>query len=76
MYFQEVSGMDTETQIIEYRHGDSPQPGTIRMPGLRKFGNVTMKRGVFQGDKKFSDWFNKIKMNTAKRTVVTISLLD
>jgi hypothetical protein len=26
--FQEVSGLDTEAQIIEYRHGDSKQSFT------------------------------------------------
>ena len=36
MQFQEVSGLDTETQPIEYRHGDSPQFSVINMPGLKK----------------------------------------
>ena len=26
--FQEVSGLETETQVIEYRHGNSPQFST------------------------------------------------
>ena len=76
MHFQEVSGLDTEAQVIEYRHGDSPQLGTIKMPGLKKFSNVTMKKGVFKSDNKFWDWFNKIRMNTIKRKPMTISLLD
>ena len=46
------------------------------MPGLKKYGNVTMKKGVFKSDNKFWDWFNQIKMNTIKRVPVTISLLD
>jgi phage tail-like protein len=46
------------------------------MPGMKKFGNVTMKKGVFKSDNKFWDWFNQIKMNTIKRVPVTISLLD
>ncbi len=76
MSFQEVSGLDIESQPIEYRHGDSPQFSTIKMPGIKKSGNVTMKKGVFKSDNKFWDWFNKIKMNTIKRLPVTISLLD
>jgi phage tail-like protein len=76
MSFQEVSGLDVEAQPIEYRHGDSPQFSTISMPGLRKSGNVTMKKGVYKSDNKFWDWFNQIKMNTVKRVPVTISLLD
>lgn len=74
--FQEVSGLDIESQIIEYRHGDSPQFSTIKMPGIQKSGNVTMKKGVFKSDNKFWDWFNEIKMNTIKRKTVTIKLLD
>jgi phage tail-like protein len=76
MSFQEVSGLDVEAQPIEYRHGDSPVFSTIKMPGLKKYGNVTMKKGVFKSDNKFWDWFNQIKMNTIKRVPVTISLLD
>lgn len=74
--FQEVSGLDIEAQVIEYRHGDSPGLSTIKMPGIKKFGNVILKKGIFKGDNKFWDWFNKIKMNTIKRQPVTIKLLD
>jgi phage tail-like protein len=74
--FQEVSGLDVEAQIIEYRHGNSPEFSTIKMPGIKKYGNVTLKKGIFVKDNKFWDWFNKIKMNTIERQSVTISLLD
>lgn len=76
MSFQEVSGLDTESQPIEYRHGDSPVFSTIKMPGIQKFSNVTMKKGVFKSDNSFWDWYSQIKMNTIKRVPVTISLLD
>ncbi|BCS96297.1 hypothetical protein DSLASN_19290 [Desulfoluna limicola] len=75
MSFQEVSGLDVEAQPIEYRHGDSPEFSTIKMPGIKKSGNVTMKKGVIKSDSKFWDWFNEIKMNTIKRVPVTIRLL-
>lgn len=74
--FQEVSGLEAETQIIEYRHSNSPKFSTIKMPGIAKYGNVTMKRGIFVNDNSFWDWYNKIKMNTIERQKVTISLLD
>lgn len=76
MSFQEVSGLDVEAPPIEYRHGDSPVFSTIKMPGIKKTGNVTMKKGVLQSDAGFWDWFNQIKMNTIKRVPVKISLLD
>lgn len=46
------------------------------MPGIKKSSNVTLKKGVFKGDKTFWEWFNQIKMNTIERQTVTISLLD
>jgi phage tail-like protein len=76
MSFQEISGLDVEAQIIEYRHGDSKVFSTIKMPGIKKFSNITMKRGVSANDNKFSDWLSQIKMNTVKHTTMTISLLD
>ncbi len=76
MSFQEVSGLDIQSEEIKYRHGDSPEFAVIKMPGMKKVGNITMKKGVFKGDNKFWDWFNQIKMNTIKRLPITISLLD
>lgn len=74
--FQEISGLDIEAQPIEYRHGDNPVFSTIKMPGIKQFSNITMKKGVFKSDNKFWDWINQIRMNTIKRVPVTISLLD
>ncbi|MHA7111941.1 phage tail protein [Sunxiuqinia elliptica] len=74
--FQEISGLDVEAQGIEYQHDDSPRFSTVKMPGIKKSGNVTMKKGVFKSDNKSWDWFNEIKMNTIKRKTVTIKLLD
>ncbi len=74
--FREVSGLNIETTPIEYRSGDSKEFSVVKMPGLIKSGNVTMKKGVFKSDNKFWDWFNQIKLNTIERKAVTISLLD
>ena len=76
MSFQEVSGLDAQSEEIKYRAGDSKVYSVIKMPGLIKYGNVTMKKGIFKGDNKFWDWFTKIKMNTIGRSTITISLLD
>jgi len=74
--FQEVSGLDTETQPIEYRHSDSKQFSTIKMPGIAKTGNVTLKKGIFVKDNNFWKWYDAIKMNIIKRETVVIELLD
>ena len=74
--FQEVSGLDAEAQPIEYRGENSPVFSTIKMPGIAKRGNVTMKKGVFKSDNAFWDWYSKIKMNTIARHTVVIKLCD
>ena len=74
--FQEVDGLESETQSIEYRHGNSPIFYPIKMPGLGRVGNVTLRKGIFVNDQRFWDWYNEIKMNTIARRTVFINLLD
>ena len=74
--FQEISGMDVENQVIEYRKSNSPLFSTEKMPGIVKYGNVTLKRGVFVNDNTFWNWHKQISMNTIKRRTVLIKLLD
>ncbi len=76
LIFQEVTGLSSETQVIEYRGGSSPIYSTVKMPGIKKFGNVTLKKGIFKGDKALWDKYNATKMNTNKRSTIVISLLD
>jgi phage tail-like protein len=74
--FQEISGMDVENQVIEYRKNNSPLFSTQKMPGIVKYGNVTMKRGVFVKDNTFWDWHKQVSMNTIKKQTILIKLLD
>jgi phage tail-like protein len=76
MAFSEVTGLNIEAQVIEYRDGLSPEFSTIKMPGLKKFGNITLKRGVFAGDNDYYNWLNTIKLNKPERRDITISLLN
>ena len=73
--FTEVSGMDVESEVIEYREGSSKEYSKIKMPGMKKYSNITLKRGTFAGDNDFYEWWNTIKLNTVERTM-TISLLN
>jgi phage tail-like protein len=74
--FQEVSGLDVETEVIEYRHGNSPSHSTIKMPGMMKYADITLKKGVFADDNDFYDWISTISLNTYERLTVVIRLLD
>ncbi|GAA5521923.1 phage tail protein [Aliifodinibius salicampi] len=74
--FSEVSGLNVETEPIEYRHGASPEFTKTKMPGLQKYSNITLKRGSFQSDNEFYEWWNTIRLNTIERRDITISLLN
>ena len=74
--FSEVSGLTQENQAIEYRDGSFREYSSIKMPGLRKFNNITLKRGIVKGDNKFFQWLSTVKLNTVERRDLTISLLN
>ena len=76
MSFQEVSGLDFESQPIQYRAGNSKEFALAKMPGLKKFTNVTLKKGMSHSDNEPLTWFTQVKTNPVKRKSVTISLLD
>lgn len=74
--FTEVTGLDATAEPIEYREGSSPEYTKIKMPGLTKFSNITLKRGSFSGDLDFYHWMQTINMNTVERRDLVISLLN
>jgi len=81
--FTEVSGLDFETEVIEYREGNSKKYNKTMQPGLTKFSNVTLKRGSFEGDFDFYKEWRKTyyfqegnKTGSKFRKSVTISLLN
>ena len=53
--FTEVTGLEVSTEVIEYRDGASPEYHKMKMPGMQKFGNITLKRGTFKSDNEFFD---------------------
>jgi phage tail-like protein len=74
--FTEVTGLNVETDVIEYRDGASPEYHKIKMPGMQKFEKITLKRGTFKGDAQFYQWWNTVALNTIERRDLTISLLN
>ena len=74
--FSEVSGLNVTAAVIEYREGSDPEYTTLPMPGLKKYSNVTLKRGSMAADNGFFEWFKDIKNNTVKRRDIAIMLLN
>lgn len=58
--FQEVSGLDQEAQVLEYRHGNDKVFVTQKRLGLTKTGNISFKKGVFKSDNKLVSEFQKV----------------
>ncbi len=74
--FTEVSGLTQELQAVDYRTGDSPDYSMVKMPGLRKYNNITLKRGITKSDNEFFLWLNTVKLNDIERRDITVSLLN
>lgn len=74
--FTEVSGLSTELQPIEYREGSSLNYNVTKMPGMPKFADISLKRGVFSKDNEFFQWLNTVQLNKIQRRDLTISLLN
>jgi len=74
--FQEVSGLDTEHDVMEYRAGTWQPWSTVKQPGLRKQSDVTLKKGIFKDDETLFKYFSAVTMNVIKRELITIQLLD
>jgi len=72
--FQEVSGIGMEVTVSEYRPGNHKENSVMKIRGMNKSTDVTMKRGVI-GSLDLYQWLNQIRNGdpNALRTI-TISL--
>ena len=72
--FAECSGLDVAMDPIEYRNGS--EDFTVRkIPGLKKYTNITLKRGI-TGDLTFWNWILEGMNGNVHRTEGSIVLLD
>ena len=71
--FSEVSGLESETAVIEYRAGG--EGNTVRkLPGLTKYANIVLRRGVTQ-DAELWNWRKTVEQGTVERRNGSIVLL-
>lgn len=75
--FSEVSGLNAEVTIAEYRAGNAKVNYVTKVLGINKSGDVTLKRGVI-GTQNVYDWLNLARAGdlAAKKDAVTIKLLN
>jgi phage tail-like protein len=74
--FSEVSGLEMEHDVIEYREGAMPLGAVQKLPGLKKYGDITLKRGIVHGDNEIFEWFDEIEFGRGAPRSVTIHILD
>lgn len=73
--FSEVSGLTADGDSVDYREG-TDLPLTVRkLIGLRKYTNITLKRGYTQ-DRSLWDWYKNIVNGIADRRNGAIVLVD
>lgn len=75
-WFSEASGFDVSVDMAEYRAGDDPVRTKRKLPGLAKYSNITLKRGVTT-DMSIYNWAVKIPTTgECERKTVTLKLMD
>ena len=72
--FTEVSGITMESDVIEYREG-SEVTHVRKLPGLSKYGNITLKRG-FTSNTDLWDWRQTVISGQTERKDAAIILLN
>jgi phage tail-like protein len=72
--FSEVSGLDSETAVIEYRTGSEPN-SVRKLPGLTKYPNIVLKRGITQ-DAELWNWRQRVIDGDVDRRNGSIVLQD
>lgn len=72
--FSEVSGLNAEVTVAEYRNGNSAVNYVNKVPALHKTGDVTLKRGVI-GAGNIYEWLEEVcGGNVMSKRDVTIKL--
>jgi phage tail-like protein len=58
--FQECSNIGMEVTVAEYRNGNAKENGVMKVTGLNKATDVTLKRGIVGSDNLYT-WLNDIR---------------
>lgn len=76
--FSEVTGIEATVDVIEFRQGNAHSLAPVKIPGLVKHGNVTLKFG-YTLDSAFKTWIQECVSETRgemPRSQVQIELID
>ena len=73
--FSEVGGLSGDGDVVEYREGTDIPLSVRKLPGLRKYANITLKRG-YTTNRVLWQWRLRVINGTVDRRHGAIVLLD
>jgi phage tail-like protein len=73
--FSEVSGLQSDGDVADYRTGMDIPLTNRKLPGLRKFGPIGLKRGMVN-DTTLWDWYRNIATGKKDRRNGSVILMD
>jgi len=73
--FSEILGLDVSVDIVDYRAGTAPQSTAEKLPGLVRFENITLKRGLTQNTDLWN-WVKNILNGVSDKRSMVIVLQD
>jgi phage tail-like protein len=76
--FSEVTGIEASVDVVEFRQGNAHSLAPVKIPGLVKHGNISLKMG-YTVNNNFKKWIQDCVSETRgaiPRKTVTIELLN
>ena len=73
--FSEATGFDASIDVIEYREGDMTAETPMKIAGLKKYGNITLKQGLTDSRVMY-DWLAAGVNGEVQRKTLTLTLLN
>ena len=74
--FSDVSGLETDIHISEYRDGNEVESHVRKIPGSHKVGDITLKRGVVDSSDLWA-WITQTRtVGVAAQRTVIVTLRD
>jgi phage tail-like protein len=71
--FSEVSGLVSESEVVEHRVGSSPL--VMKLPGKTRFGNVVLRKGCTASSELYQ-WRRRVEDGEDDRRSGSVILLD
>jgi len=72
--FSEATIPDTTSDVVEYREGSDPTHSR-KLPGLTKYGNITLKWGITNSMEIYEKWRKLVEDGDIKNAMKTVAII-